>query len=313
MINAESGAVTKGKRSCSSGSTGNRCWWSVSRFGPRLAGALLLVTGNLCVLQPATCREQIIGRPAAEEDTSGGGGVEGFSVFGLNMVDAFERNFFSHFRFRPIAMSVTNDGFTEVMLRLPRSSRFRPFLLVYVALDKSGKIMRTTMHLKRRFIEDKMQSAFARDFAKSFVQASVPNEDLDKVRAIVNEIFFRQAITKVSDVKISTKEKEDENLTTTTIFKLGPGKLREGDIIIMGEGGELPTLPKKMSDLYKCFIGLSKNSKIDLTNTVLRFRNQTIANEDTLVLSVVTSDDDKAPDKPELDFGNLPVRVPSIF
>ncbi len=298
------------------GRSGERFRAFLSRYGPFLAGVFLILSGNLVLLQAASGRGEFIGRPEADDGTSGGGGSdrdESFSVFGSSLVDAYRKNFFDHFRFRAIGMSITNDGFTEVMLRLPRNSRFRPFLSVYVALDKSGKIMRTKMHLKRRFIEDKMQSAFARDFAKSFVQASVPDGDLDKVRMLSNEIFFRQAITKVTDVKVSTDEPGDSAPTTKTIFKLGPGKLREGDIIIMGQGGELPSLPKKMSDLYKCFIGQSESARLELTNTVLRFHNEQVANEDTLVITVVSSGYDKAPEKPEVDFGDLPVRIPSIF
>jgi len=238
------------------------------------------------------------------------------SIFGVDMQDAYGRHFFSHFRFRPIGLSVTSDGFTEMLLRLPRSSRFRPFVNVYVALDGEGKIMRARIHLRRRFIEDKVQGAFARDIAKTFVQAAVPEDEFEKVRPITNEIFFRQEITRVPDIKVETDDKDkkkEETSAPTTIFKLGSGKLREGDIIIMGEGGELPELPKKTSDLYKAFIGTNKVSRLALNDSVLKFSNQKLDGEETLVISI-GSKADQAGDKnhSELDYGNMPMHIPGV-
>jgi len=150
------------------------------------------------------------------------------TIFGVEMHEAFGRDFFTHLRLRPIAYSVTKDGFTEMLLRLPKSSQLRALLNCYVVLDDSGKIIRARLHLKRRAISDRVQGAFARDYAKSFVQAAVPESELDTGASIGNEIFFRQEITKLEKADLeSRKEKSDPE---KTYFKLGSGKLKESTV-----------------------------------------------------------------------------------
>ena len=234
------------------------------------------------------------------------------TIYGVEMQEAFGRDFFTHLRLRPIAYSVTKDGFTEMLLRLPKSSQLRALLNCYVVLDDSGKIIRARLHLKRRAISDKLNGAFARDYAKSFVQAAVPESDLDTGASIGNEIFFRQEITKIQKADLeSRKEKSDPD---KTYFKLGSGKLKEGDIIITGGAGELPSVPKKPSEFYQVFIGKEKASKLILENVVLRFTNKILEGEDTLVISVARKNDppDEDRERKELDFGNMPLHVPMI-
>lgn len=234
------------------------------------------------------------------------------TIYGVEMQEAFGRDFFTHLRLRPIAYSVTKDGFTEMLLRLPKSSQLRALLNCYVVLDDSGKIIRARLHLKRRAISDRVQGAFARDYAKSFVQAAVPESELDTGASIGNEIFFRQEITKLQKADLeSRKEKSDPE---KTYFKLGSGKLKEGDIIITGGAGELPVIPKKPSEFYQVFIGKEKTSKMNLDNVVLRFANKVLEGEDTLVISVVRKNDpaEEDSDRKDVDYGNMPLHVPMI-
>lgn len=234
------------------------------------------------------------------------------TIYGIEMQEAFGRDFFTHLRLRPIAYSVTKDGFTEMLLRLPKSSPLRALLNCYVVLDDSGKIIRARLHLKRRAIADKLNGAFARDYAKSFVQAAVPESELDTGASIGNEIFFRQEITKLqkSDLE-SRKEKSDPD---KTYFKLGSGKLKEGDIIITGGAGELPSVPNKPSEFYQVFIGKVSASKMNLENVVLRFTNKMLEGEDTLVISVARKNDPPDDDRERkgVDYGNMPLHVPMI-
>lgn len=262
-----------------------------------------------------------VGCSAADSPSKTAGFVsasEEMSFFGVTLQEAFQRHFFSQplFRFRLMALSVTKDGFTEVVMRLPRASRFRPFVTMYMVLDSTGKIIRSRIQLKRRFIEDKVQSAFARDFAKSFVQAAVPEKDFDKVRMIANEIFFRQEITKITgNLELPAADGSDKRtLVPTTVFKIGKGKLKEGDIFISGQGGEIPAdLPKKHSDLYKVFTGKSRSSRLKLSVVELRFANELIENEETLVISVSADSDGNRNSKPEIDYGNLPMHIPGVI
>jgi hypothetical protein len=235
------------------------------------------------------------------------------TIYGVEMQEAFGRDFFTHLRLRPIGYSVTKDGFTEMLLRLPKSSQLRALLNCYVVLDDSGKIIRARLHLKRRAIEDKLQGAFARDYAKSFVQAAVPESVIDTGASIGNEIFFRQEITKLEKVQVEDKEQKAGADAPRTYFKLGSGKLKQGDIIITGGGGELPTLPKTPSEFYQVFIGKAKTSKMQLDDVVLRFVNMNLEGEDTLVISVAGKNDPEDDrDRKEVDYGNLPLHVPMI-
>jgi hypothetical protein len=234
------------------------------------------------------------------------------TIYGVEMQEAFGRDFFTHLRLRPIAYSVTKDGFTEMLLRLPKSSQLRALLNCYVVLDDSGKIIRARLHLKRRAISDRLQGAFARDYAKSFVQAAVPESELDTGASIGNEIFFRQEITKLQKADLdSRKDKADPE---KTYFKLGSGRLKEGDIIITGGAGELPAIPKRPSEFYQVFIGKEKTSRMNLEGVVLRFTNKVLEGEDTLVISVARKDDpqDGEDDSKEVDYGNMPLHIPKI-
>lgn len=226
------------------------------------------------------------------------------TIYGVEMQEAFGRDFFTHFRLRPIGYSVTRDGFTEMLFRLPKSSQMRAMLNCFVVLDEDGKIIRARLQLKRRAIDDKTQGAYARDYAKSFIQAAVPEDQLSIGDAIGREIFYRQEITRVH---------VDDKSGSSTYLKVGSGKYELGDISIVGGGGEVPELPRKPSEFYQVFIGKAKTSQMRLGDVILRFTNAMLDGEDTLVISVAGKDD--PPDELDqnvIDYGKLPMHVPML-
>lgn len=226
------------------------------------------------------------------------------TIYGVEMQEAFGRDFFTHFRLRPIGYSVTRDGFTEMLFRLPKSSQMRAMLNCFVVLDEEGTIIRARLQLKRRAIDDKTQGAYARDYAKSFIQAAVPEEQLSIGDAIGREIFYRQEITRVH---------VDDKSGSSTYLKVGSGKYELGDISIVGGGGEVPELPKKPSEFYQVFIGKEQNSEMRLGDVILRFSNAMLDGEDTLVISIARKGDppDQS-DQIDIDYSKLPMHIPML-
>ena len=147
----------------------------------------------------------------AENSSSG-------SVFDMPLDKAYANDFFQFFRLRVVGVSVTDDGFMEIIFKPPKREPSRTSVKLHVVLKKDGEIKRMQLILGRQFIDDVKQGMFARDFAKSFIQAGVHKEDYARVRPVVNEIFFRQKLTPI----ILGKGKSQG---TISIFKLGEGKL----------------------------------------------------------------------------------------
>ncbi len=234
------------------------------------------------------------------------------SIYGLELSDAVDRDLFSFFRFKLVALSVTSDGYTQLVFKPPKSTPFRSFVDVQLVLDEAGKIRRMTMILSRRFITDDRLGMFARDVAKSFVQAAVPNEDFESVKFLVNEIFFRQKLTevKVRSVVSESSRGDKEASGPTTVYKLGSGKLVPGDIIIMGDASKLPPLPPNPSQMYQCFAGDVDSAETQLTSTVLRMVNKESDGQSVLVLSLNPKEDDKAVVNEGVDFRSVPLHVP---
>lgn len=234
------------------------------------------------------------------------------SVFGLNMTDAFEKDLFNFFSFRLVGLTVTRDGFTELVFRTPKSSPYRPFVKLYITLDVEGKIRRTRMDIQRRFINDERQGMFARDMEKSFIQASVPDGDYESVDLLVNEIFFRQKLTKIEVGKVVSENRagEKKESNPSAVFKLGNGKLMPGDIIIVGDSSKIPALPASPSRLYNCFIGQIPDAEIKLTDTILKMENITTDGEEVLSTTLTPSSDAKLLENLDLDFTKMPMRLP---
>jgi hypothetical protein len=277
-----------------------------------LASAMVLASGS--TFSPAAWSadlESPKNSPEVKQGVSGSSnfksllediGAQSLTFFGATMEDAANSHFLERFAFRPYAFSVTDDGFTEVFMRLPRLKQGRPFVTLTFVLDQSGKIIRSKMILKRRYISDKIHSAFARDYAKSFVQGAVSFESQERVETLADEILYRQQETLVKNLKAPDSK--------STV------QLKEGDIIISGAAGKAatpPVLPNRLSDMYRSFNGENKFSKLQLDDAVLKFSNEKVDDEDALVISV----ESKGFEHPEgvhqiVDFENLPMHVPAI-
>lgn len=229
-------------------------------------------------------------------------GADSLSFFGSNMEEAMNSHFLERFNFRQYGFSVTDDGFTEILMRLPRLKPGRPFVTLTFALNQSGKIVRSTLVMKRRYIHDKIHGAFARDYAKSFVQAAVSFKSQEQVDSIANEIFYRQEIKK-------TKSESSSSPSSTS--DLAAENLKEGDIVMTGTS-RIPELPKRFSEMYRCFLGNVKSAKLNLDDAVLKFSNENQNGEDALVIAVEARGFEHSKETKNVDFENLPMHVPSI-
>lgn len=231
------------------------------------------------------------------------------SVYGKQLSKAYSDDFFQFFRFRVVGVSITKDGFMEIIFKPPKRNPSRTSVKLKVVLTKEGAIKRMDLGLARSFINDSKQGMFARDVAKSFIQAGVHKDDYDKVRPLVNEIFFRQKLTPIV-IGESKSSKSSAAIKGISIFKLGEGKLTSGDIIIIGDGGSIPKLPEELSTPYKCFIGKITSTKVNLSKTTVLFDNAKVDGHKELHITIGASDSELSRMNSSLDFHSLPMYVP---
>ncbi|MDZ4834906.1 MAG: hypothetical protein SGJ27_14100 [Candidatus Melainabacteria bacterium] len=235
---------------------------------------------------------------------------QSLSFFDATMEDAMNSHFLERFSFRQFGFSVTDDGYTEILMRLPRLKPGRPFITLTFALDQDGKIIRSRLNIQRRYIEDKIHGAFARDYAKSFVQAAVSYKSQESVDTIANEIFYRQDLAMIKNIQSKLPSPSASDQKTSP-----PEELKEGDVIISGAVGktaDVPDLPKHVSEMYRCFTGKEKVSKMKLNDAVLKFSNENLNGEATLVITVEAIGFEHQDDLKNVDFENLPMHVPAI-
>ncbi len=225
------------------------------------------------------------------------------SIFGEPLSEAYKKDFFSFFRFTMTGMTVTKDGFTAVLFKPPRGSMLRQCVDLEMTLNHEGRIKRMKMKLRRRCIDDLRQGMFARDVAKSFIQAGIPEKDSDSINDLINEIFFRQKLTKI-DVKPSEQDTTNK-LPSITVLKLGNGELSDGDIIIFGENLRVPDLAKTPSALYSVFAGEIQNASQNIGELVLDMENEPKGDEN-LIMSILYSQDKEKMQKSDFDFDQLP-------
>lgn len=225
------------------------------------------------------------------------------SIYGEPLSEAYKKDFFSFFRFSMVGMSVTKDGFTSISYKPPRGSILRQCVDLNLTLTKEGRIKRMVLKLRRRCIEDSRQGMFARDVAKSFIQAGIPERDSDTVSDLINEIFFRQKLTQI-DVKPENKSALENKLPSITVLKLGQGDLSDGDIVIFGENLKVPELKNEASSLYNVFAGESKSANQKIGDLVLEMENK--QDEDDLTISVMGVGDKEGMLKSDFDFEQIP-------
>lgn len=226
------------------------------------------------------------------------------SIFGEPMSEAYKKDFFSFFRFTMVGMTVTRDGFSCIMFKPPRGSMLRQCAELEITLSLEGRVKRMSMRLKRRCIDDLRQGMFARDVAKSFIQAGIPDKDSEAVSDLINEIFFRQKLTRI-DVKPGEPDSSTEKLPPITVLKLGGGELSDGDIIIFGENLRVPELTREPSALYSVFSGESKTASQKIGDLVLEMENEP-KGEENLLMSIMSAADKEKMLNTDFDFDQLP-------
>lgn len=224
------------------------------------------------------------------------------SVNGLELKEAADQDFFRFFQFKLMGYSLTRDGYTMAVFRPGKEMPYRLSVNLFVTLDGQNRIKRMRINLDRRFIDDSQLGMFARDVAKSFVQAAVPEKDYDDARAVANEIFFRQPLTRVTTARAGGK--------ILSVFKIGTGELAPGDIIIIGESSKLPVMPGERSEFYACYEGSRRTYQKDFGDTMLRFSNRESAGQKYLEITVMPTGDRTELRSTAFDFHRLPLRAP---
>lgn len=232
------------------------------------------------------------------------------SVYGMPLSKAYSGEFFQFFEFKVVGVSITEDGFMEILFKPPKGTTTRTSVKLHVVLEKGGEIKRMQLELNRKFINDAKQGMFARDVAKSFIQAGVHSEDYESARPVVNEIFFRQKLTPIILGTDTSSSGSKNGRAPISIFKLGEGKLTSGDIIIIGEGGNIPVLPEAESELYQCFVGKVNSTRLILSKSSINLENCKIAGVDTLRITIAPKDFTSPKGSENFNFHSLPLFLP---
>ena len=114
---------------------------------------------------------------AATGDVSGARGEGSQGMIGAALAMVVETaDFFSFFHLERVTGAADVDAAGAIDYR-PSSGKFRPLVRLRVVTDDHGVITGMSLVLLRSFIDDPANTLFARDIAKSFLQAAPPGED----------------------------------------------------------------------------------------------------------------------------------------
>jgi hypothetical protein len=193
------------------------------------------------------------------------------SVAGLKLSTAKEDDFFTFFRFKEVERHETSKDKTLVMFETGTAGFGVQLAIVLSTKDEKVKAM--TMVLPRKFVDDEKNGIFARDLAKSFLLAGVPEADAATIKTLVQEIQFggqaKWTETKVGQAKY---ERTGEVAKDVRLTKPGTGELKKGDVAWLG-AGPIPQLPDKPTPGYLAFLGKEPTYEKKLSNCRIRITN----------------------------------------
>ena len=95
------------------------------------------------------------------------------SLLGQPLSQVVESHFFTWFHLSAAEPSASAATATY----RPSGERFRDLALVELDLARDSKVRSITLNLQRRFIDSPRENPFARDIAKSLIEAAVPDAD----------------------------------------------------------------------------------------------------------------------------------------
>jgi hypothetical protein len=173
-----------------------------------------------------------------------------FGNLGETLEQAKQTDLFRFFHLEQSQVS-KSDGSTVTAFK-PSGAKFRPLVTIKVTTDGAGRILALEMALARSFIDDPRDGIFARDIAKSFLQAGLPASRDSETTDLINEI-------------------ELHGTSTMTIIKRAAPE---------------PNLPEKPTPGYLTYLGKQPSYEHRLRDYLLRLVNETEGGAAVLVFSV---------------------------
>jgi|GEM_PF-701919 len=173
-----------------------------------------------------------------------------FGNLGENLEQAKQTEFFRFFHLEQSQVS-KSEGSTVTAFK-PTGEKFRPLVTIKVTTDGASRILALEMALARSFIDDPRDGVFARDIAKSFLQAALPAPRDWETTDLINEIQFQAT-------------------STMTIIKHPANE---------------PKLPEKPTPGYLTYLGKQPSCEHRLRDYLLRLVNETEGAAAVLVFSV---------------------------
>ena len=173
-----------------------------------------------------------------------------FGNLGGTLEQAKQTDFFRFFHLEQSQVS-KSDGSTVTAFK-PSGEKFHPLVTVKVTTDGAGRILALEMALARSFIDSPRDGIYARDIAKSFLQAGLPAPWDGETTDLINEIEFQAT-------------------STMTIIE-GPRNK--------------PKLPEKPTPGYLTFLGEQPSYEHRSGDYLLRLVNETEGGAAVLVFSV---------------------------
>jgi len=173
-----------------------------------------------------------------------------FGNLGETLEQAKQTEFFRFFHLEQSQVS-KSEGSTVTAFK-PTGEKFRPLVTIKVTTDGASRILALEMALARSFIDDPRDGVFARDIAKSFLQAALPAPRDWETTDLINEIQFQAT-------------------STMTIIKHPANE---------------PKLPEKPTPGYLTYLGKQPSYEHRLRDYLLRLVNETEGAAAVLVFSV---------------------------
>ena len=142
-----------------------------------------------------------------------------FGNLGETLEQAKQTDFFRFFHLEQSQVS-KSDGSTVTAFK-PSGEKFHPLVTVKVTTDGAGRILALEMALARSFIDSPRDGIYARDIAKSFLQAGLPAPWDWETTDLINEIEFQATSTMTIIEGLRNKPKLPEKPTPGYLTFLG--------------------------------------------------------------------------------------------
>ena len=137
-------------------------------------------------------------------------------------------------------------------------------------LDGAGRVRGAMLVIRRAYLEDQQNGAFARDLVGSFLRAACAAEDLPEVGKVADEITYGRRRYQV----VRAKGSLDGKAFSEQQFLVPEGEDPKAGGALLRYPGYLPVPPPTPSQVYLAFQGQGATARAVLRHTVLELANQ---------------------------------------